>query len=298
MGDLGFVGLGLMGGAIAQRLLAAGHRVTGYNRTASKADWLIEAGLRLETSPRRVAEAADVVFSSISDSGALRAISLGQDGIIAGLRPASVWVELSTVSPLLIRELAASVMARGADMLDAPVSGSVITLGQGQLTFMVGGEAHVLERARPILLDIGPKITHVGGHGQGALMKLATNVQVAVQTLAFGESVLLAERGGIPRARAVEVLLASVVASPMLAYRGPMLVEPPEQVLFNVRMMLKDVDLALEAASTVGAGLPTTSVARQVLSEAESMGFGDLECSAVFNVIARPGQEHASRAAP
>jgi 3-hydroxyisobutyrate dehydrogenase-like beta-hydroxyacid dehydrogenase len=154
---------------------------------------------------------------------------------------------------------------------------------------MVGGNAQVLEQVKPILLDIGPKITHVGGNGQGAVMKLATNLQVAVQTLAFSESVLLAERGGIPRARAVEVLLASVVASPMLAYRGPMLVEAPDQVLFNVRMMLKDVDLALEAASAFRASLPTTGVARQVLSEAESMGFGDHECSAVFDVLSRVG---------
>src|SRR5579859_174175 len=159
-------------------------------------------------------------------------------------------------------------------MLDAPVSGTVTTIRQGQLTFMVGGDAQVLERVRPILLDIGPKITHVGGNGQGALMKLATNLQVAVQTLAFCESVLLAERGGIPRDRAVEVLLRSVIASPMLAYRGPMLVRLPEQVLFNVRMMLKDVDLALEAATALHASLPTTSVARRVLAEAESMGFG------------------------
>src|SRR5579859_1845796 len=176
-------------------------------------------------------------------------------------------------------------------MLDAPVSGTVTTIRQGQLTFMVGGDAQVLERVKPILLAIGPKIAHVGGNGQGALMKLATNLQVAVQTLAFSESVLLAERGGIPRATGIGVLLASVVASPMLAYRGPMLVEPPEQVLFNVRMMLKDLDLALEAASALGASLPTTSVARQVLSEAESMGLGDHECSSVFNVIARSGQE-------
>src|SRR5579859_7487394 len=171
--NLGFVGLGRMGGNIARRLLAAGHRVTGYNRTAARADWLIEAGLQLETSPRRVAEAADVVFSSISDSAALRVSAQGQDGIIAGLRSGSVWVELSTVSPLLIRELAAQVEACGAKMLDAPVSGSVVTIRQGRLAFMVGGDAQVLEQVKPILLDIGPRITHVGGNGQGALMKLA-----------------------------------------------------------------------------------------------------------------------------
>jgi 3-hydroxyisobutyrate dehydrogenase-like beta-hydroxyacid dehydrogenase len=174
-------------------------------------------------------------------------------------------------------------------MLDAPVSGSVVTIRQGQLAFMVGGDPAVLEQVKPILLDIGPKITHVGGNGQGALMKLATNLQVAVQTLAFSESVLLAERGGIPRATVIDALLASAVASPMLVYRGPMLVHPPEQVLFNVRMMLKDVDLALEAASALRASLPTTSVARRVLAEAESMGYAEQECSAVFDVLSRLG---------
>jgi 3-hydroxyisobutyrate dehydrogenase-like beta-hydroxyacid dehydrogenase len=288
-GQLGFVGLGLMGGNIAHRLLAAGHHVVGYNRTASRAHWLVEAGLQLETSPRRVAEAADIVFSSVSDSAALRAVAEGPDGIVAGLRPGSVWVELSTVSPGLIRQLAGQVEAAGGKLLDAPVSGSVITIRQGQLGFMVGGDAHVLEQVKPFLLDIGPKITHVGGNGQGALMKLATNLQVAVQTLAFAESVLLAERGGIPRATVVDALLASVIASPMLVYRGPMLVHPPEQVLFNVRMMLKDVDLALEAASALRAILPTTSVVRRLLAEAESMGYVERECSAVFDVLSRVG---------
>jgi len=293
MAELGFVGLGVMGGNIARRLLAAGHHVTGYNRTVGRAAWLLEAGLRLETSPRRVAEASAVIFSSVADSAALRAVAEGPDGIIAGLRPGSVYVELSTVSPALIRELARQVEAAGAAMLDAPVSGSVATIQAGQLSFMVGGDPHTLERIRPILLDIGPRITHVGANGQGALMKLATNLQVAVQTLAFGESVWLAEQGGIPRAKAVEVLLHSVVASPMLSYRGPLLVQPPEQVLFSVRMMLKDVGLALDAAAALHASLPATAVTRQVLADAEAMGYADRECSAVFDVIRRLGQEDA-----
>jgi 3-hydroxyisobutyrate dehydrogenase-like beta-hydroxyacid dehydrogenase len=285
--DLGFVGLGLMGGNIARRLLAAGHRVTGYNRTVARAAWLVEAGLQLETSPRRVAEAAEVVFSSVADTLALRAVTEGPDGVVAGLRHGSVYLDLSTVSPVVSRELADQVDAVGGKMLDAPVSGSIATLQQGQLSFMVGGDPLALERVRPILLDIGPRITHVGGNGQGALMKLATNLQVAVQTLAFSESVLLAERGGIPRDRAVDVLLRSVIASPMLAYRGPMLVAPPEQVLFNVRMMLKDVDLALEAAAAARTSLPTTAVARQVLADAEAMGYADQEFSAMFSVLSR-----------
>ncbi len=287
MAELGFVGLGLMGGNIALRLLEAGHQVTGYNRTVSRAAWLVDAGLRLETTPRRVAEASDVVFSMVTDSDALRAVAEGPDGIIGGLRPDAVYVDMSTVDPDVSRELAGKVARAERSMLDAPVSGSLATITSGQLSFMVGGDPDVVERVRPILLDIGPKVTHVGGNGQGALMKLATNLQVAVQTEAFAESVLLAERGGIPRQTAVEVLLQSAIASPMLGYRGPLLLTPPDQVLFSVTMMLKDVVLALNAARELGASLPTTDTTRQVLEAARALGYADKECAAVFDVIAR-----------
>jgi 3-hydroxyisobutyrate dehydrogenase-like beta-hydroxyacid dehydrogenase len=287
MAELGFVGLGLMGGNIALRLLEAGHRVTGYNRTSSRAAWLVDAGLQLETTPRRVAEASDVVFSMVTDSDALESVAEGPDGIIAGLRPDAVYVDMSTVSPDVSRALAARVAQVGRSMLDAPVSGSLATIRSGQLSLMVGGDPHVLERIRPILLDIGPKVTYVGANGQGALMKLATNLQVAVQTEAFAESVLLAERGGIPRRTAIEVLLQSAIASPMLGYRGPLLLTPPSEVLFSVTMMLKDVRLALVAGHELGVRLPTTEVTGEVLESAQVLGYGDRECSAVFETIAR-----------
>jgi len=217
---LGFVGLGAMGSRMARRLLDAGHAVVGYNRTAAKAASLVATGMTLATAPRQVAEAADIVFSMVTNTEALEAIARGPEGVLAGLRAGATWVEMSTVSPSATRRLAEAVAARGAMLIDAPVSGSAVTVEQGQLSFMVGGDAAALERVRPYLLAIGPTVTHVGPLGLAATMKIATNLGLAVQMLAFSEAVLLAEKAGISRERAVETLLKSVVASPMLKYRG------------------------------------------------------------------------------
>ena len=258
MPALGFVGLGAMGGRMAARLMAAGYPVTGYNRTAQKAAALVEAGMRLAPSPRAVAEASDAVFSMVTDDAALRAVALGPDGVVAGLSAGATFVEMSTVSPALVRELAAAVAARGAAMLDAPVSGSTVTVEAGQASIVVGGDPQVLERVRPYLLAIGPTVTHVGALGLAKTMKIAINLGLAVQMLAFSEAVLLAEKSGVARERAVEAVLKSVVASPMVKYRGPLVLGMPEEAMFDVAMMQKDLQLALDqghaAGAPVGAG--------------------------------------------
>ena len=216
MANLGYVGLGVMGGRMAKRLMDAGHTVTGYNRTKSKADWLLEAGMQWADSPRAVAQAADIVFSMVTNTKALRAITGGPDGILAGLEPGKIYVEMSTVAPAVSQELAAQVSELGAQMVDAPVSGSVETLEQGKLSVMVGGDPDVFEQIKPILLDIGPKATYVGANGLAVTMTIATNLSLAVQMLAFSEGVLLAAKSGISREVAVEVLTNSVIASPMV----------------------------------------------------------------------------------
>lgn len=287
MTTLGFVGLGAMGGRMAKRLVDAGHRVVGYNRTRAKARPLVAAGMRLAESPRAVAEAADVIFSMVTDTAALKTLALGADGIVAGLRPGAAWVEMSTVSPTATRELAALVAARGAAMLDAPVSGSVATLEAGQLSIMVGGDAAVLERVRPYLLAIGPTITHVGPLGLAVTMKIATNLGLAVQMLAFSEAVLLAEKAGIERERAVETLLKSVVASPMVKYRGPFVLKMPAEAWFNVPMMQKDLALALELGRSVGVPLPTTALTYEMLTAARGLGLAEYDFAVVFDVLAR-----------
>ncbi len=274
---------------MARRLLDAGHPVIGYNRTAAKAQPLVAAGMTLAASPRAVADAADVMFSMVTDSRALDAIAHGPDGVLAGLRSGATWVEMSTVSPSITRTLACEVAAKGATLLDGPVSGSVITLEQGQLSIMVGGDPAALERARPYLSAIGPTITHVGPVGLAVTMKIATNLGLAVQMLAFSEAVLLAEKSGIARERAVETLLKSVIASPMIKYRGPFVLGMPEEAWFNVPMMQKDLDLALELGRGAGVPLPTTALTQSMLTAARALGLGEHDFAVVFDVLARLG---------
>ena len=293
MPQVGFVGLGVMGGRIAARLLRAGHPVTGYNRTRAKADWLLASGMGWADSPRAVAEAAEVTFSMVTGTEALRAVSDGPDGVVAGLGPGKVYVDMSTVSPAASRALAARVAERGAAMLDAPVSGSVVTLEEGRLSIMVGGDREVFERVLGVLRDIGPTVTHVGGNGLAVLMKIATNLSLAVQMTAFSEGVLLAEKGGIPRETAVEVLLGSVIASPMVRYRGPFVLKQPEEAWFDVDMMQKDMLLALEAGREHDVALPTTAVTNQLLTTARAMGLRERDFATVFDVLARmSGLQH------
>jgi 3-hydroxyisobutyrate dehydrogenase-like beta-hydroxyacid dehydrogenase len=287
MARLGYVGLGVMGGGVARRLLAAGHEVHGYNRTREKAAPLVEQGLVLEDSPRAVAAAADVVFSMVTNVAALRAIAEGDDGILAGLAAGKVWVDMSTAAPAVSRELAEQVRALGADMLDAPVSGSVSTLEEGRLSVMVGGPTETYERVRPLLLDIGPTVHRVGDNGQALLMKIAINLSLCVQMAAFSEGLLLAEKDGIDRERAVEVMLASVIASPMLKYRGPFVLEMPDEAWFDVGMMQKDMLLALEAGRALDVAMPTTAAANELLTAARGMGLAQHDFAIVYEALAQ-----------
>jgi len=276
-----------MGGGVAKRLLHAGHEVTGWNRTPEKAEWLVDAGLRLADSPRDLAAASDVTFTMVTNTAAVRAVTQGPDGILAGLRPGSVYVDMSTASPENSRALAAQVAELGAHMLDAPVSGSVSTLEEGKLTIMVGGETDVFDRVKPILEAIGPKVFHVGPNGAAVTMKIATNLSLAVQMLAFSEGILLAEKSGIPRETAVEVLLASVIASPMIAYRGPFVLEQPDEAWFDVNMMQKDMNLALELGRQLDVPLPTTAVTNELLTAARAIGLAEQDFAAIFDVLAQ-----------
>jgi 3-hydroxyisobutyrate dehydrogenase-like beta-hydroxyacid dehydrogenase len=287
MANLGFVGLGVMGSRMAQRLLAAGHTVTGYNRTKSKAQWLLAAGMKWGDTPRAVAEAAQITFTMVTNTEALQAVTSGPDGILAGLSARKIYIDMSTVSPAASRELAKQVEAKGAQMLDAPVSGSVITLEEGKLSIMVGGSPAALEKARPVLEAIGPKVTHVGGNGLAVSMKIATNLSLAVQMLGFSEGVLLAEKSGIARKTAVEVLLNSVIASPMVKYRGPFVLDMPDEAWFDVNMMQKDMLLALEMGRHLDVPLPTTAITNEMLTAARGMGLAEKDFAILFEALAR-----------
>ena len=287
MANLGFVGLGAMGGRMVERLIAKGHTVAGYNRTKSKAQWLIDKGMKWADSPRACASGADTTFVMVTDTAALESIAEGPDGLLAGLAPGKVVIDMSTVSPAASRALAEKVRARGADMVDSPVSGSVLTLEQGKLTMMVGGTPETFEKIKPLLMDIGPKATHVGDNGLAVSMKIATNLQLAVQMLAFSEGVLLAEKAGIERKTAVEVLTSSVVASPMVQYRGPMVLGLPEHAWFDFTMMQKDMMLALEMGRRLGVPLPTTAVANEFLTAGRATGLANKDFAAMFLVLAQ-----------
>jgi 3-hydroxyisobutyrate dehydrogenase len=286
MAELGYVGLGVMGSSIVRRLLGAGHDVTVWNRTREKAEPLLDAGARWAESPREVAERGEIVFTMVTNTDAVRAVTEGPEGILAGLGPGKVYVDMSTASPANTRELAGRVAATGAEMLDSPVSGTSITVEQGRASLMVGGAAETVERARPVLAAIGPRVIHVGPSGAAVTMKIAVNLSLAVQMLAFSEGVLLAEKTGIPRETAVEVMLASVIASPMVAYRGPLVLGHPEEVWFDCHMMQKDMNLALELGRTLEVPLPTTAVTNELLTAANGMGLGERDFAVLFDVLA------------
>ena len=287
MAKLGFVGLGVMGSRVVKRLLDAGYEVTGYNRTKSKAQWLLDAGMKWADTPRAVAEASDVALSMVTNTDALRNVVEGPDGLLAGLTSGKIYLDMSTISPAFSRDLAKRVSALGASMLDTPVSGSVITLEEGKLTLMVGGDQAIFEKVKPILLAIGPKATHVGPNGLAVTMKIATNLSLAVQMLAFSEGVLLAEKSGIKRETAVEVLVNSAIASPMVKYRGPFVLEMPEEAWFNVNMMQKDMNLALELGRQLDVPLPTTAVTNEFLTASRGMGLQEQDFAVMFKVLAR-----------
>jgi len=272
---------------MVQRLLAAGHTVTGYNRTKSKAQWLLDAGMKWADTPRAVAQAAEITITMVTNTQALQAVTSGADGILAGLTAGKIYIDMSTVSPAASRELAMQVESKGARMLDAPVSGSVSTLEEGKLSIMVGGERAAYEKAVSVLQAIGPKVTYVGGNGLAVSMKIATNLSLAVQMLAFSEGVLLAEKSGIARQTAVEVLHNSVIASPMVKYRGPFVLDMPDEAWFDVNMMQKDLLLALEMGRQLDVPLPTTAITNEMLTAARGMGLVDKDFAILFETLAR-----------
>jgi 3-hydroxyisobutyrate dehydrogenase-like beta-hydroxyacid dehydrogenase len=287
MANLGFVGLGVMGSEMVKRLLGKGHTITGYNRTRAKAELLVKKGMKWAGSPRAAVQAADVTFSMVTNSAALGAVMNGPDGMLAGATNGKIFVDMSTVSPAYSQEIAAKVREKGGDMVDAPVSGSVITLQEGKLSVMVGGRKETFEQVKALLYDIGPKVTHVGENGKALVMKIAVNLSLAVQMLAFCEGVLIAEKSGIARETAVDVLTHSVIASPMVQYRGPFVLKMPKEAWFNVNMMQKDMLLALELGRQVDVPMPTTAVTNEFLTAARGMGLAEKDFAVVFNVLAQ-----------
>lgn len=272
--NLGFIGLGAMGELIVPRLMVAGHRVTGWNRTRDKARPLIDAGMQWANTPKAVAAASEMVFSIVTDSKAVKAIALGPDGVAAGLRKGGIFIDMSTIEPDASREVAAEFAKAGSIMLDGPLSGSPVTVKAGQASIMIGGEAAAFERAKPVCLAIGPKVTHIGAQGLACQMKIAVNLLLMVEVVCFGEAVALAEKGGVAREVAVDAILKSVAASPVLGYRGPFILEGkmPEVPLADVTLQQKDMILALNLGRTLGSPVPLAAAANEMMNACRGLG--------------------------
>ena len=294
MSTVGFVGLGAMGSRIAGRLLASGHTVYGTDRTAAKGTELVRGGLRWCGTPREVAAAADVTFSMVSDDAAVEAVTSGPDGILAGLAPGKVYVDMSTISPDASRRVAERVRAVGADMVDAPVSGSVPAAADGTLAIMVGGREDTYHAVEPLLRVLGRTVTLVGANGQALLLKLAINLNLGAQILAFSEGLLLAERGGLDPKLAVEVMTGSAIGSPAVQARGPLLLDLPDEAWFDVYLMHKDLRLALDAGHDLGVPLPAGATTEAVLTWAAELGYEHEDIAALFPVLARTAESHVT----
>ena len=271
---IGFIGLGAMGVGIVSRLLTAGYTVTGWNRTKSKGEALIKDGMKWAESPREAASSSEIVFSIVTDSAAVQDVALGPNGIIAGLSKESVYLDMSTIAPDAHRDIATAFKKAGLTMLDAPISGSTVTLEAGKASIMVGGNKKAFERVKPVLLDIGSKAIHIGDNGMAVQMKLAINLVLMVEVIAFGDGIALAEKGGVTREVAVEAMLNSVAASPVLGYRGPFILEGnmPETPLADVNLQQKDMLLVLEQGRKLGSPVPLAAAANEMMNACRGLG--------------------------
>ena len=281
---IGFVGLGHMGGNMAARFLDAGYAVYGESCHREEADELVHEGLEWRDSAREVAEAADVLITSLPDDDVLESVASGPDGVLAGLTADKVWIDMSTVSPRVSREVAQRVREHGANMLDSPVSGSVPQVQAGTLTIMVGGDEQAYARVEPILRELGTP-THIGENGQGLVLKLAINISLAVQMLAFSEGLVLAERSGIDRKLAVDVMTQSPIGSPMLKARADLILDLPHEAWFDVSLMQKDVALALDTGRELHVPLPSAATADQLLTLAAALGYERRDIAALHELL-------------
>jgi 3-hydroxyisobutyrate dehydrogenase-like beta-hydroxyacid dehydrogenase len=289
--NIGFVGLGTMGALIVPRLMQAGYTVTGWNRSRDKAQPLIEAGMKIGETPRAIAEQSEIIFSIVTDAAAVKAVALGPDGIVSGLRKGGIYIDMSTIDPDASRSVAAEFVKAGSVMLDGPISGSPVTVKAGQASVMIGGDEAAFERAKPVLFAIGPKVTRIGGNGLACQMKIAINLLLIVEVICFGEAIALAEKGGVAREVAVDAVLKSVAASPVLGYRGPFILEGkmPQIPLADVTLQQKDMILARDLGRMLGSPMPLAAAANEMMNACRGLGIDSNDFVVAHQVYRRLG---------
>ena len=271
---IGFAGLGAMGAGIARRLLEAGHDVAGWNRTADKGESLRRAGMGWAETPRELAASVDVLFTMLTNTAAIEATAEGEEGVLAGLREGTVWADISTIAPEASVAMAERVRPTGAYFLDCPVSGSPATLAAGQMSVMAGGDREAFDHVSDLLHAIGPKVTYIGPNGQAILTKVAINLALVVSVTALAEGVALVEKAGVDRAAVVDAVLKSVIASPVVGYRAPLLVDDSD-VFADVELQQKDLVLAEGLARRLGMPVPTCAATSEMLNAARSSDSAD-----------------------
>ncbi len=278
---VGFIGLGLMGKPMAANLLKAGFAVTVWNRTRERTRELAEKGAKVAGTPREAAAAADVLLTMVSDPPTLEQVLWGMGGALEGLRRGSTYMDSSTVAPALARRIAAACAERGAEFLDVPVTGGTWGAEKGELVFMVGGNAETLKRMEPVLGAMGKRWFHLGPHGAGQTVKLAMNMILALQVDALAEALALVTGAGLPGERLIEVLQSSMARSTVLDIKAPMMLEGNYAPSFPLRLMHKDLGLALDLGNQLGVALPATAAAREIYNSVKGKAKEDLDYAAV-----------------
>lgn len=274
MADIGFVGLGIMGQAMARNLLAAGFDVVVWNRTPSKAQALAEAGATVAPSPSAVANTADIVMVCVSDTPDVESVVFGNDGVAAGLSAGGLIVDHSTISPAASRTFAEQLTEQGGHWLDAPISGGSEGAVKGTLSIMIGGDPGQIERALPFLQAVGETITHVGPQGAGQLVKAVNQVLVVVNQLAVSEALLLADAGGLDLEATLAAVEGGAAGSWMLSHRGPQMIARDWTPGFTIDLQQKDLRLVLDAADELGVPVPGTSLVFQMYRALQEQGLG------------------------
>ena len=279
---IGVIGLGLMGRPMGMNLLKAGHTLTVWNRTPERAKELVAAGAKQAKTPREAAEASEVLLTMVSDPPALESVLWGPDGALGGLKAGSTYIDSSTVSPALVKKIAQACQERGVKFLDAPVTGGDWGAREGNLVFMIGGEAETLKEMEPVLGVMGKKWFHLGPNGAGQTIKLAMNAILALQVGAMAEALALVQRAGLQGAQLLEVMQASMARSGVLDVKSPLMLKGEYKPSFPLRLMHKDLGLALELANQLGVALPATAAAREVYNYVKGEAKEDLDYSAVM----------------